>query len=139
MFWKFQPECHVSSHGGSDSYPDLNNYEHAVHWGQEWNTGDADTSGRSDGELCGLQKVKGAKGKEGSFNGICCNCGSQVIRPSSVTQRVEKQKERDRDRKDTAKVGMTVKVGQSERDGHTVFIHDLSDCQSEKGSGSVSL
>ena len=44
-----------SSHGGSDSYPDLNNHEHASQWGQDWNTGDADTSGSSDGKLCGLQ------------------------------------------------------------------------------------
>ena len=63
-----------SSHGRSDSYPDLNNCEHASHWGQDWNTGDADTSGSSDGELYGLQNGK-AKGKGGSFNGICCNCG----------------------------------------------------------------
>ena len=46
----------------------------ASQWGQDWNTGDADTSGSSDGELYGLQKGKG-KGKSGSFNGICCNCG----------------------------------------------------------------
>ena len=62
------------SHGGSDSYPDLNNYEYAAQWRQDWNTGDADTSGSSDGELYGLQKGKG-KGKSGSFNGICYNCG----------------------------------------------------------------
>ena len=30
-----------SSHGGSDSYPDLNNHEHASQWGQDWNAGDA--------------------------------------------------------------------------------------------------
>ncbi len=63
-----------SSHGGSDSYPDLNNYEYAAQWGQDWNTGDADTSGSSDGELYGLQKGK-LMGKSGSFNGICYNCG----------------------------------------------------------------
>ena len=63
-----------SSHGGSDSYPDLNNNEYAAQWGQDWNAGDADTSGGSDGELYGLQKGKG-KGKSGSFNGICYNCG----------------------------------------------------------------
>ena len=80
-----------SSHGGSDSYPDLNNYEHAAQWRQDWNTGDADTSGSSDGELYGLQKGKG-KGKSGSFNGICYNCGKSGH-------------------------SMTVKVGQSERDG----------------------
>ena len=35
-----------SPHGGSDSYPDLNNYEYAAQWRQDWNTGDADTSRR---------------------------------------------------------------------------------------------
>ena len=39
------------SHEGSDSYPDLNNYEYAAQGGQDWNTGDADTSGSSDGEM----------------------------------------------------------------------------------------
>ena len=63
-----------SSHVGSDSYPDLNNYEHASQWGQDWNTGDADTSGSSDGELYGLQKGK-EKGTSGNFNGICDNFG----------------------------------------------------------------
>ena len=43
---------------------------------------------------------------------------SQVIRPSFVMQKVEKQKER----RETAKVGMTVKVGQSERDGQKVKV-----------------
>ena len=61
-----------SSHGGSDSYPDLNNCEHAAQWGQDWNVGDADTSGSSEGELYGLHK---GKCKGGSFNGICYNCG----------------------------------------------------------------
>ena len=42
--------------GGSDSCPDLNNYEHASQWGQDWNAGDTDTSGSTDGELYGLQK-----------------------------------------------------------------------------------
>ena len=84
------------------------------------NISDTDTSGSSDGELYGLQKGKGAKGKGGSFNGICYKIvESQVIRPSSVMQTVEKQKERDMERIETAKVGMTVKVGQSERDGQT--------------------
>ena len=63
-----------SSHGGSDSYADLTNYEHASQWGQDWNAGDADTSGISDGELYGLQKGN-RKGKGGSFNGICYNSG----------------------------------------------------------------
>ena len=61
-----------------------------------------DTSGSSDGELYGLQKGKG-KG-----------------RPSSVLQKVEKQKERER--METAKVGVTVKVGQSERDDQKVKV-----------------
>ena len=45
---------------------------------------------------------------------------SQDIRPSSFMQKVEKQKERER--RETAKVGMTVKVGQSERDGQKVKV-----------------
>ena len=67
------------SHGGSDSYPDLNNFENAAQWRQVWNTGDADTSGSSDGELYGLQKgkefcyAKGGKakgkGKKGDSKG----------------------------------------------------------------------
>ena len=61
--------------------------------------------------------------------------GSQDIRPSSVMQRVEKQKERDKERdkerRETAKVGMTAKVGQSERDGQRVKVGTL---QVEVGS-----
>ena len=45
---------------------------------------------------------------------------SQVFRPSFVMQKVEKQKERER--RETAKVGMTVKVGQSARDGQKVKV-----------------
>ena len=52
----------TSSSHGSDSYPDLNNFEYAAQWRQDWNTGDADTSGSSDGELYGSKKGKG-KGK----------------------------------------------------------------------------
>ena len=48
--------------------------------------------------------------------------GSQVIRPSSVMQRVGKQKEKDKERRETANVGMRAKVGQSERDGQTVKV-----------------
>ena len=84
-----------SSHGGSDSYPDLNDYECAAQWGQDWNIGDADTSGSADGDLCVLQKGKG-KGRSGSFNGSVTTVESQVIRPSSVMQKVEKQRERER-------------------------------------------
>ena len=90
-----------SSHGGSDSYPDLNNDERASRWRQDCNAGDPDTSGSSDGELHGLQRGNGAK-REESFKGICHNCGKSG---SSVTQRVEKQKERDREERETAKIG----------------------------------
>ena len=45
---------------------------------------------------------------------------SQVSRPSSVLQKVEKQKERER--RKTTKVGMTVKFGQPERDGQKVKV-----------------
>ena len=45
---------------------------------------------------------------------------SQAIRPSSAMQKVEKQKERER--RETTKVGMTVKVGQLERDGQKVKV-----------------
>ena len=101
-----------SSHGGSDIYPDLNNYEYAAHWGQDWNT----TSGSSDGELYGLQKGKG-KGKSGSFNGICFICGKSGHSAKFCFSKVGKAK---RERRETAKVGMTVKVGLSERDGQKV-------------------
>ena len=49
---------------------------------------------------------------------------SQVIRPSSVMQKVEKTK-KERERRETAKVGMRAKVGQSKRDGHTVKVGTL--------------
>ena len=105
-----------------DSYPDLNNHEHASQWKQDWNTGDADTSGSSDGELYGLQKGKGSD-KSGSFRGICYNCGKSCRQPSFVMQKVEKPMERER--RETAKVGMTVKVGQPERDGQKVKVGTL--------------
>ena len=54
---------------------------------------------------------------------------SRVIRASSVMQNVEKQKERER--RETAKVGMTVKVGQPERDGQKVKVGTL---QAKDGS-----
>ena len=93
----------------------MDNFEHASQWGQDWNAGDADTSGSSDGELCSLQKGKEAKAKVEVSMASATTVGSQVIRPSSVTQRVEKQKGRDSERRDTAKVGMRAKVGQLER------------------------
>ena len=48
---------------------------------------------------------------------------SQIIRPSSVMQKVEKQKERERS--ETTKVGITAEVGQSEKDGLTVKVGTL--------------
>ena len=45
---------------------------------------------------------------------------SQAIRPSSVMQKVEKQKERET--RETTKVGMTVKVGLLESDGQKVKV-----------------
>ena len=98
-----------SSHGGPDSYPDLNSYEYVTQWGQDWNTGDADTSGSSDGELYGLQKGKG-KGKSGSFNGICYNCGKSGHSAKFCCAKGGKAK-KERETRETAKVGMTVKVG----------------------------
>ena len=68
------------------------------------------------------RKVKG-KGKVEVSTASATTVGSQVIRPSSVMQRVEKQKERER--RDTAKVRMTAEVGQSEKDGQTVKVGTL--------------
>ena len=103
-----------SSHGGSDIYPDLNNYEYAAQWGQDWNTGDADTSGSSDGGLYGLQRQR--EGQKWKFQRyLLTTVESQVIRPSSVMQKVEKQKERER--RETAKVGQSERVGQKVKVG----------------------
>ena len=108
-----------SSHGGSDSYPDLNNYEYAAQWGQDWNTSDADTSEVQMVSCTVCRKAKGrAKVEVSTVSATTVE--SQVIRPSSVMQKVEKQKERER--RETAKVGMTVKVGQSERVGQKVKV-----------------
>ena len=118
--WRFQPENHVEltrGERGSDSYPDLNNCEHASQWGQDWNAGHADTSGSSDDELYGLQKGKGAKGTGEVSTASATTVESQVIRPSFVVQRAGKQKERERRE--------TAKVGQSERDGQTVKVGTL--------------
>ena len=52
------------------------------------------------------RKVKGRAKLEVS-TASATTVGSQVIRPSSVIQKVEKQKERER--RETAKVGMTAK------------------------------
>ena len=68
----------------------------------------------ADGELYGLQEGKG-KGKSGSFNGVCCNCGKSGHSAKFCCAKGGKAKERER--RETAKVGMTAKVGQPERDG----------------------
>ena len=94
------------SHGGPDSYPDLNNYEHASQWRQDWNTVDANTSGSSvrfaerqrEGQKVKFQRYLLQLWKVRSFGqGLLC-------------KKLEKQKEREN--RETTKVGMTVKVGQ---------------------------
>ena len=67
--------------------------KHASQWREDWNAGDANTSGSSDGELYGLQIGRG-NGKGGSLNGICHNCGKSGHSASSVMQKVEKAKGR---------------------------------------------
>ena len=89
--WQFQSEYHVKC-TRSDSYPDLKNYEYAAQWRQDWNIGDADTSGSSDGELYGLQAKGRAKVQVSTVSATTVE--SQVIRPSSVMQKVEEQKEK---------------------------------------------
>ena len=86
----------TSSSHGSDSYPDLNNFEYAAQRRQDWNTGVADTSGSSDGELYGLQKGKG-KGKKLKFQRHLLQLWKvrsfgQVL----LCKKVEKHKERER-------------------------------------------
>ena len=81
---------------------------------------------RSDVRMvsCTVCRKGEGKGKGGSFStALVTTAGSQVIRPSFVLERVEKQ--RDREGRETAKVGMTAKVGQSERDGQTVEVGTL--------------
>ena len=65
------------------------------------------------------RKVKG-RAKVELSTASSTTAESLVIRPSSVMQKVEKQKERER--RETAKLGMTVKVGQSKRDGQKVKV-----------------
>ena len=66
------------------------------------------------------RKVKEPRAKVEVSTASATTVRSQVMRPSSVMQRVEKQKETER--RETAKVGMTAKVGQSDRDGQTVKV-----------------
>ena len=87
---------------------------------QEWNAGDADTSGSSDGELYGFAERQREGQKVEVSTASATTVESQVILPSSVMQTVEKHKERER--RETAKVGMTAKDGQSERDGQKVKV-----------------
>ena len=71
------------------------------------------------------RKVKAPRTKVEVSMASATTVGSQVFRPSFVVQQVEKQKERDRERRETAKVGMTAKVRQSKRDGQTVMVGSL--------------
>ena len=107
--------------GWVDNYPDLNNYEHGSHWRQDHfgDNGDVDVSGGLNGELYGLQKEKGAKGKGVSFDDICFNCVEprQGIRQSSVSQKVVRPKDRDGAKRETVKVRMMERAGQLAKDG----------------------
>ena len=107
--------------GWAVNYPDLNNYEHGSHWGQDHfgDNGDVDASGGLNGELYGLQKGKGAKGEGVSFDDICFNCGEpgQGIRRSSVSQKVVRAKDRHKAKRETVKVGTMKRVGQLGRVG----------------------
>ena len=71
------------------------------------------------------RKVKEPRAEVEVSTASVTTVGSQVIRPSSVYERVEKHKDRDRERRETAKVGMRAKVGQSEGDGQTVKVGTL--------------
>ena len=68
------------------------------------------------------RKVKG-RAKVKVPTASATTVGRQVVRPSSVMQKVEKRKENER--RETAKVGMIAKVGQSERNGQTVKVGTL--------------
>ena len=69
------------------------------------------------------RKVKEPRAKVEVSTASGTTVESQVIRPRSVMQNVEKQKERER--RETAKVGMTAKVGQWERDDQTAKVGTL--------------
>ena len=51
--------------------------------------------------------------------------GSQVLGHVLLCKGWKRKKERDRERRETAKVGMRAKVGQSEKDGQTVKVGTL--------------
>ena len=105
--------------GWAVNYPVLNNYEYGSHWGQDHlsNTGDVDASSGLHGESYGLQKEKGAKGKGGSFDDNCFNCGKPSIRQSSVSQKMVRPKDRHKAKRETVKGGMMERVGHLARDG----------------------
>ena len=69
---------------------------------------------------CVVRYAARQKGKVEVSTASATTVESQVIRPSSFMQKVDKQKERER--RETAKVGVTVKVGQPERDGLKVKV-----------------
>ena len=69
------------------------------------------------------RKVKEPRAKVEVSTASATTVGSLVIRPSSVMGRVEKQKERRR--RETGKVGMRAKVGQTEKDGQMVKVGTL--------------
>ena len=119
--WQFQSEYRVKFTWRDGQLPRPEKYEYAAQCGQDWNTGEDDTSGSSDGELYGLQKGKG-KGKSGSFNGICYNCGKSGHSAKFLLCKVKKQEGKGQEKKGDSKgwndsKGWTVGKGWSEGEG----------------------
>ena len=108
-----------SSHGGSDSFPDLNTMS-TQHNGDK--TGTLATQTHQEVQMVSCTVCRKAKGraKVEVSTVSATTVESQVVLPSSVMHKVEKQKERER--METTKVGMTVKDGHSERDGQKVKV-----------------
>ena len=74
-----------------------------------------------------MQKGKGAKGKSGSFNGICYNCGKSGHSANFCYAKGGKTEEKGQGKKRDSKGGMRSKVGQSEGDGQTVKVGTLQE------------
>ena len=63
------------------------------------------------------RRAKVTRAKVVVSTGFATVAESQATRPSSALQRVERQEERDKAKRESAKVGMIATVGQLERDG----------------------
>ena len=103
------------SHGGSDSYPDL-----TQHNGDKIGTLATPTHQEVQMVSCTVCRKAKGRAKVEDSTASATTVESQVIRPSSVLQKVEKQKERER--RETAKgwndsKGWTVGKGWSEGKG----------------------